>query len=82
MSIDVPTDLDGCLALLPDNDAGEISAESMRAIVTCLYNAIEQTENTLGACLSAIDSLNVNYQLLDQHVTALDARVTALEAGP
>jgi len=81
MAVEIPTDLEGCLALLPDNENGAITAEAMRAIVTCQYNQLEEVEQYASALGSALESLNVNYQMLNDQVMELQARVAALEGG-
>lgn len=67
--------LEELLALLPDNDTGDIDAADLRTIVTELATA---TATVAGALFQT----NQNFDALFSQVQEHETRIGVLEAGP
>lgn len=73
--------LDELLALLADNDTGDIDAADLRTCVTELWNytaKVQQTQHEL--VVTTIPVLQQEIGTLKDQLAALEARVQALEA--
>ena len=74
----IPTDLQGCLDLLPDNDSGAITAESMRAVVQCQYDMLEAVETMVTNVANAVGNLSTQVQANADAIGALQGDVGGL----
>jgi hypothetical protein len=72
------TTLDDLLALLPDNDSGEIDAADLRTIVSALWD--NDTSLASADQIAAQDASDAKAQAQAAYLD-LDARISALEAG-
>lgn len=68
--------LDDLLALLPDNDSGQISAADMREIVTGLWDYTVTVQQALN------EVVVTGLPAAQEAIGDLDVRVTALEESP
>jgi len=67
------------LALLPDNDTGEISASDMRTIITELFNDTAQVASDLAAMTDDVTDLGTQVSGLSTEVAGLAFQVASLD---